>query len=183
MHFFVLSCSLSLCTASIYDFCIFPELLVLYFLFWRFILLAFKITFYFNYNVPGIGEIQFHVALSAGITPVGPKYRAASVKEKYKEHCTWLTARREGVHGNLDGQTILDNAYNEVSWHFSLLEPNWDTSWCPWVKYSSLSILTMILTSNFLEANELLYFIRWKLNISSIHPYNKLLNPILSQVL
>lgn len=63
---------------------------------------------------PGVGETQFHVALSTGTTPVGPKYKAASVKERYRENCTWLTARREGVLENLDGQTILENIQNEM---------------------------------------------------------------------
>lgn len=75
-------------------------------------------TFFSNYNVPGIGDTQFHVAMSTGVRPVGPKYKAASVKEKRNVLSTWLSARREGDNENLDGETLLDNVYNQVSWRF-----------------------------------------------------------------
>ncbi|KAL3519026.1 hypothetical protein ACH5RR_021615 [Cinchona calisaya] len=63
---------------------------------------------------PGIGETQFHVALSTGLHPVGAAYKAASVREKKNERSTWLTARREASRENLDGQSILDNIYTEI---------------------------------------------------------------------
>ncbi|CAI9106773.1 OLC1v1005992C2 [Oldenlandia corymbosa var. corymbosa] len=62
---------------------------------------------------PGIGEIQFHATLSTGLRPVGPVYRAVSVKEN-KKRSTWLTARSGAAYENLDGRTILDNIYNEI---------------------------------------------------------------------
>lgn len=62
----------------------------------------------------GIRETKFMVALSTGLRPVGPTYKAASVKEKPSEQSTWLSARRAAVNENLDGQTILDNIYHEL---------------------------------------------------------------------
>lgn len=61
-----------------------------------------------------MGNIQFHSALSTGISPIGPTYKAVSVKEKHDEGSTWLTARRDGFVENLDGQTILNHIYDEV---------------------------------------------------------------------
>lgn len=52
--------------------------------------------------------------LSTGISSIGPIYKAVSVRERPKDYSTWLTAKREAVHGNLDGQTILDQIYDEV---------------------------------------------------------------------
>ncbi|KAK3002301.1 hypothetical protein RJ639_022073 [Escallonia herrerae] len=65
-------------------------------------------------KIHGIGETQFHVTLSTGLSPIGPTYKAASVREIRDECYTWLTARREGSRENLDGQTILDHIYGEI---------------------------------------------------------------------
>ncbi|KAM7483466.1 hypothetical protein LguiB_008049 [Lonicera macranthoides] len=62
----------------------------------------------------GIGETQFHVTLSTGISPIGPTYKAVSVREKCDDSSTWLTAKREGVRENLDGQAILNHIYDEI---------------------------------------------------------------------
>ncbi|KAH6807852.1 hypothetical protein C2S51_028960 [Perilla frutescens var. frutescens] len=59
-----------------------------------------------------IGETQFHVMLSTGISPIGPTYKAASVK--CRKSSTWLTASRETVRGHLDGQAILEEIYDEL---------------------------------------------------------------------
>ncbi|XP_061359103.1 F-box/LRR-repeat protein At5g63520 isoform X2 [Gastrolobium bilobum] len=53
------------------------------------------------------GNIQFHVALSNGVSAVGVRYKTASVISKNTDSSTWLTARREGQHEVLDGQSIL----------------------------------------------------------------------------
>ena len=45
---------------------------------------------------------------------MGAVYKAASVREEKNERSTWLTARREATSVHLDGQSILDNVYNEV---------------------------------------------------------------------
>ncbi|XP_052303589.1 F-box/LRR-repeat protein At5g63520 isoform X2 [Populus trichocarpa] len=62
------------------------------------------------------GEIQFHAALSSGVSAVGPRYKAVSVKKIVSGtgHTTWLTARREGEHEIQDGQRILDDINNEL---------------------------------------------------------------------
>ncbi|KAM3752048.1 hypothetical protein ACB098_04G159000 [Castanea mollissima] len=65
----------------------------------------------------GIGDIQFHVALSNGVSAVGPIYKAASVRVDIPENTTWLTARREGDMHVLDGQRILDDIYDEMENH------------------------------------------------------------------
>ncbi|KAL1541797.1 F-box/LRR-repeat protein-like protein [Salvia divinorum] len=59
-----------------------------------------------------IGETKFHVRLSTGVSPIGPTYRAASVK--CRKSSTWLTASRETVRGHLDGQAILEEIYDEL---------------------------------------------------------------------
>ncbi|GKA38742.1 F-box/LRR-repeat protein-like protein [Tanacetum coccineum] len=61
-----------------------------------------------------IGETQFHATLSGGLSPVGPTYKAASVREKNLQHVTWLTGRIEGTNENIDGETILNQVYDEV---------------------------------------------------------------------
>ncbi|KAK0591263.1 hypothetical protein LWI29_037722 [Acer saccharum] len=61
----------------------------------------------------GTGEIQFHVALSKGVSAVGPRHKAVSVRTNNSDYVTWLTARREGGQV-LDGQQILDNIYDEL---------------------------------------------------------------------
>ena len=60
------------------------------------------------------GEIRLHVALSNGVLPVGPVYKAVSVRTSSTDSSTWLTARREGQQEILDGQNILDDINNEV---------------------------------------------------------------------
>ncbi|KAI3455057.1 hypothetical protein Pfo_011720 [Paulownia fortunei] len=60
----------------------------------------------------GIGETQFHVVLSTGISPVGNTYKAVSVK--CNKSSTWLTASRETVREHLDGQAILEDIYDEL---------------------------------------------------------------------
>ncbi|TMW96808.1 hypothetical protein EJD97_006751 [Solanum chilense] len=66
---------------------------------------------------PGVGETQFHVMLSTGISSIGPTYKAVSVRGRSRDYSTWLTAKREAVHGSLDGQTILDQIYDELGGH------------------------------------------------------------------
>ncbi|KAF4361139.1 hypothetical protein F8388_007606 [Cannabis sativa] len=65
----------------------------------------------------GNGNIQFHVALSNGVTPVGPRYKAASVKRNCSDHSTWLTAKLEGQQAVLDGQRILNDINDELGDH------------------------------------------------------------------
>ncbi|KAJ0804341.1 putative F-box-like domain superfamily protein [Helianthus annuus] len=61
---------------------------------------------------PGIGETQFHAVLSSGLSPVGPTYKATSVNGN--NFTTKITARREGSGENVDGETILNQAYDEI---------------------------------------------------------------------
>ncbi|KAI3806969.1 hypothetical protein L1987_22889 [Smallanthus sonchifolius] len=63
---------------------------------------------------PCIGETKFHAVLSSGLSPVGPTYKAASVREKHRDSLTWLTGRREGSRENIDGETILNQVYDEL---------------------------------------------------------------------
>ncbi|XP_076939447.1 F-box/LRR-repeat protein At5g63520-like [Bidens hawaiensis] len=63
---------------------------------------------------PGVGKTQFHAILSSGLSPVGPTYKAASVREKHGESLTWLTARRDGSRENIDGETVLNQVYDEL---------------------------------------------------------------------
>ncbi|KAL6576290.1 hypothetical protein OROHE_000071 [Orobanche hederae] len=60
----------------------------------------------------GVGETQFHVMLSTGISPVGYTYRTFSVKSHRSS--TLLTASREAVREHLDGQTVLEDIYDEL---------------------------------------------------------------------
>ncbi|XP_031504047.1 F-box/LRR-repeat protein At5g63520 isoform X2 [Nymphaea colorata] len=67
-------------------------------------------------NLHGMGDIQFSLALSAGLSSVGPIYKAASVKcieDKISGCSTWMTARRDGF-PNLDGQALLDDLESQV---------------------------------------------------------------------
>ncbi|KAF5732229.1 hypothetical protein HS088_TW18G00920 [Tripterygium wilfordii] len=76
---------------------------------------AVALVFARDRNKPhGIGNIQFHVALSNGVSPIGPSYRAVSVRSNSSSNGTWLTARREGQQVTLDGQTILDDINNAL---------------------------------------------------------------------
>ncbi|XVF08679.1 hypothetical protein REPUB_Repub07fG0023900 [Reevesia pubescens] len=60
----------------------------------------------------GVGDIEFHFAFSNGVSPIGPRLKAASVIDS--ESCTWLTATREGHQEILDGQHLLDDINNEL---------------------------------------------------------------------
>ncbi|KAL6181786.1 hypothetical protein ACLB2K_048435 [Fragaria x ananassa] len=62
------------------------------------------------------GDIQFHIALSEGVSTVGPKHKAVSVRATASDS-TWLTARREGNREILDGQRILDDINDELQDH------------------------------------------------------------------
>ncbi|PKI53273.1 hypothetical protein CRG98_026301 [Punica granatum] len=64
-------------------------------------------------NIHGLGEIKFHVALSEGVSALGPIYKAASVRTS--DHSTWLTARREGSREILDGQRMMMNIDEELN--------------------------------------------------------------------
>ncbi|XP_055802089.1 F-box/LRR-repeat protein At5g63520-like [Solanum dulcamara] len=66
---------------------------------------------------PGVGETQFHVMLSTGVSPIGPKYRAVYVKAKSHDNSTRLMATTKEIDFNLDGETILDPIYDELGDH------------------------------------------------------------------
>lgn len=51
--------------------------------------------------------------LSTGISPIGPKYRAVYVKAISHDYSTRLMATTEAIDFNLDGETILDQIYDE----------------------------------------------------------------------
>ncbi|XWS37102.1 hypothetical protein CRYUN_Cryun19dG0014200 [Craigia yunnanensis] len=70
----------------------------------------------------GIGDIEFHFALSNGVSAIGPKLKAASVRVKGSESVTWLTARREGQQEILDGQHMLDDINNEMENHMECVD-------------------------------------------------------------
>ncbi|XP_052295766.1 F-box/LRR-repeat protein At5g63520 isoform X4 [Citrus sinensis] len=55
----------------------------------------------------GTGEIQFQLAMSEGVSAIGPRHKAVSVRANHAEGSTWLTAKREGHHEILDGEQIL----------------------------------------------------------------------------
>lgn len=62
--------------------------------------------------------------MSSGLSPVGPTYEAASVViTKYYKYCkaTSISARREGSHENIDGETLLNQVYDEVCHSLSLV--------------------------------------------------------------
>lgn len=71
------------------------------------------------------GTIRFHVALSNGVSTVGPRYKAASVKSNNADCSTWLTARREGQQENLDGQSILLDINNLVRNYLHIFGKNY----------------------------------------------------------
>ncbi|KHG03214.1 hypothetical protein F383_27802 [Gossypium arboreum] len=62
----------------------------------------------------GIGNIEFHFALSKGVSAIGPRLKAASVRVQDSYTVTWLTARREGQQEILDGQQMLEDIDNEM---------------------------------------------------------------------
>uniref|UniRef100_A0A5B7C7D5 FIST C-domain domain-containing protein n=1 Tax=Davidia involucrata TaxID=16924 RepID=A0A5B7C7D5_DAVIN len=81
----------------------------------EYISVAVALLFAKDRNKPhGIGETQFHVALSTGLSPIGLTHKAVSVREIQDECSTWLTARREGLHDILDGQSILNYINDEI---------------------------------------------------------------------
>lgn len=57
------------------------------------------------------GEIRFSLAVSSGVSPIGPIYKGASVIVRHSSSAcsTWLTARREGSMEVLDGVSILND--------------------------------------------------------------------------
>lgn len=69
------------------------------------------------------GNIRFHVAFSNGVSPVGGRYKAASVRTNKSDCSTWLTAKREGHQQPLDGQTILHDINTLVRIYFLFLAP------------------------------------------------------------
>ncbi|KAF3436912.1 hypothetical protein FNV43_RR19665 [Rhamnella rubrinervis] len=63
----------------------------------------------------GVGETQFHVALSSGITPFGPRLKALSVGVKGSE-CTWLSVLVEQHDLIIDGQRLIDAINRELNY-------------------------------------------------------------------
>ncbi|KAK9117584.1 hypothetical protein Sjap_016531 [Stephania japonica] len=63
-------------------------------------------------------EIQFSVALSTGVSPLGPIYKGASVRVVNSRNsldcATWLTARREGSVEEIGGLRIIEDIDHEV---------------------------------------------------------------------
>ncbi|KAA8542099.1 hypothetical protein F0562_023251 [Nyssa sinensis] len=81
----------------------------------KYIAAAVALLFVRDRNKPhGIGETQFHVALSTGLSPIGLTHKAVSVREKQDGCSTWLTARREGLHDILDGESMLNYINDEI---------------------------------------------------------------------
>ncbi|XP_060183428.1 F-box/LRR-repeat protein At5g63520-like [Lycium barbarum] len=67
---------------------------------------------------PGVGKTQFHVMLSTGISPIGPTYKAVYVKAMMPyEYSTQLMGTTEDIDMNLDGDTVLDQIYDELGDH------------------------------------------------------------------
>ncbi|PNT11323.2 hypothetical protein POPTR_011G010200v4 [Populus trichocarpa] len=69
-----------------------------------------------RHRASDVGEIQFHSALSSGVSTIGPRYKVVSVKEIQPETdlTTCLKARREGEQEILGGQRIIDDINNEL---------------------------------------------------------------------
>ncbi|KAL4364285.1 hypothetical protein GQ457_04G015030 [Hibiscus cannabinus] len=65
-------------------------------------------------KVHGIGNIEFHFAQSIGVSAIGPRLKAASVRMQDSCTVTWLTARREGQQEILDGQQMLEIIDDEM---------------------------------------------------------------------
>ncbi|XWS60248.1 hypothetical protein CRYUN_Cryun07bG0019800 [Craigia yunnanensis] len=70
----------------------------------------------------GVGDIEFHFALSNGVSAIEPRLKAASVRLTDSESVTWLTARREGQQEILDGQHLLDDINNEMENHMECVD-------------------------------------------------------------
>ncbi|XP_073125524.1 F-box/LRR-repeat protein At5g63520 [Henckelia pumila] len=74
---------------------------------------AVALVFAKDKNKPAdVGETQFDVILSSGISPIGTPYKAVSVK--CGETSTMLTAKRLTHHEHLDGEAILAQIYDEL---------------------------------------------------------------------
>lgn len=87
--------------------------------------LSISLSFFINHSLLlGIdftaGNIRFHVAFSNGVSPVGGKYKAASVRTNSTDCSTWLTAKREGHQELLDGESILHDINTLVSIYFHI---------------------------------------------------------------
>lgn len=65
----------------------------------------------------GTGDILFHGAISEGVSAIGPKYKAASMRVTSSPKTTWLTARREGQNDGFGGQQLLDHINVELETH------------------------------------------------------------------
>ncbi|XP_057816356.2 F-box/LRR-repeat protein At5g63520 isoform X1 [Cryptomeria japonica] len=63
-------------------------------------------------------RIHFNPAVSAGLSPVGPTYKAISVRvsrdDVERQTVTWLTCKREGMPAELDGQSVLEDLDDQV---------------------------------------------------------------------
>ncbi|KAJ0111310.1 hypothetical protein Patl1_01242 [Pistacia atlantica] len=59
------------------------------------------------------GEIKFHLALSIGVLPFGPKLKAVSVRI-HNSDCSWLTARMEGYQEILDSEGLLEDINDQI---------------------------------------------------------------------
>ncbi|KAF9671727.1 hypothetical protein SADUNF_Sadunf12G0078400 [Salix dunnii] len=71
---------------------------------------AVALVFARDRNKPrGTGEIKFHAALSSGVSAIGPRYKADSVRKIGSKtgRTTLLTARREGEQEILNGHGLL----------------------------------------------------------------------------
>ncbi|KAL3370565.1 hypothetical protein AABB24_007558 [Solanum stoloniferum] len=68
-------------------------------------------------KLPGVGETQFHVMLSTGVSPIGSIYKAVNVEAKFRDNSTQFMVRTEGIDYYLDGETILDQIYDELGDH------------------------------------------------------------------
>lgn len=65
-------------------------------------------------KLDGLGKIEFHFSVGAGVTALGPTYKVASAKMRSHEFSTWLTARRQGEIETLDGQQMLEDVDMEM---------------------------------------------------------------------
>ncbi|KAL7126568.1 hypothetical protein ABFS83_14G196900 [Erythranthe nasuta] len=74
---------------------------------------AVALLFTRDINKPlGIGEIQFHVMLSTGVTAVGPVYKILSVEDHGTSTC--FTATRDTIPEPFEGEAILHDILDEV---------------------------------------------------------------------
>ncbi|XP_012847913.1 PREDICTED: F-box/LRR-repeat protein At5g63520-like [Erythranthe guttata] len=74
---------------------------------------AVALLFTRDINKPlGIGEIQFHVMLSTGVTAVGPVYKILSVEDHGTSTC--FTATRDTIPEPFEGEAILHDILDEL---------------------------------------------------------------------